>query len=272
MFLASNLVFLELHKTGCTHIRDTLSALVPGKFSGKHNQVPRELLTPETSILGSIRNPWDWYVSLWAYGCGEKGSIYSKSTRRHRVKIRGNGWRNDPVTAMQTFVHSIRRKPDRWLRTYADPTDPGCFREWLRMINDPATYHDIGEGYGASPVSTIAGVLTYRFVTLFCRADGEALPNFRNAADLKDFEDKQSFVTHFIRNENLENDLFDALTAIGLQISDTSKKATRAAPKTNTSSRKRDTAYYYDSTSLDLVAQREKLIIDKFGYVPGPPS
>lgn len=272
MFLAEDLVFLELHKTGCTHIRDTLKALIPGEFSGKHNQVPRILLTPNTKTLGSIRNPWDWYVSLWAYGCGQKGSIYSKSTRKHRIKIRGNGWRASPATAMQTFIHSIRRKPERWLRTYADANDPGCFREWLQMINDPSTFHDIGEGYGASSVSSIAGVLTYRFLTLFCCAQGEPMSEFTDYSDLENFERDRSFIDYFIRNENLEDDLFEALDSIGLDISDAAKKATRAAPKTNTSSRKRSTSYYYDAYSIDLVAQRDKLIVDKFGYEPDNPN
>jgi len=37
--------------------------------------------------------------------------------------------------------------------------------------------------------------------------------------------------------------------------------------KTNTSSRKHGPEYYYDRKSEDLIAEREKLIIEKFGYV-----
>ena len=266
MFLTENLVFLELHKTGCTHIRNNLNALLPGQFSGKHNQVPRRLLTPNAKILGSIRNPWDWYVSLWAYGCGNKGAIHSKVTRKHRVKFRGTGWRNEPSNALHTFLRSIRRKPERWIRTYQDANDPGCFRDWLHMINDEATYHDIGEGYGSSPVSPHAGILTYRFLRLFCCAENEPLDYFDNYEELASFENNKSFIDYFIRNESLEEDLFCALDSFGLEIPIDAKQQAQSSPKTNTSSRKRDTSFYYDAASRDLIQRRERLIIDKFNY------
>jgi hypothetical protein len=39
-----------------------------------------------------------------------------------------------------------------------------------------------------------------------------------------------------------------------------------ARPRTNTSSRRRGPEYYYDATTEKLVGDREKLIVEKFGY------
>ena len=45
MFVSDSIVFMELHKTGCTHIRNLLKELVGGEFQGKHNQATPDLLT-----------------------------------------------------------------------------------------------------------------------------------------------------------------------------------------------------------------------------------
>ena len=66
MFVSEKIVFLELHKTGGSHIGHLLSSLLEGEQVGKHNTL-KDLYRNRT-ILGSIRNPWDWYVSLWPMG------------------------------------------------------------------------------------------------------------------------------------------------------------------------------------------------------------
>ena len=44
----------------------------------------------------------------------------------------------------------------------------------------------------------------------------------------------------------------------------------RQRPKTNASSKKHGAQYYYDAATERLVAEREKLIVEKFGYLaPG---
>ena len=266
MYISENLIFLELHKTGCTHIRKLLHDLVPGKACGKHNQLSREQLSNGKKIIGSVRNPWDWYVSLWAYGCDQKGAIYSKVTRKSRIKFRGNGWKDEPWPALMTFIHSLRRKPELWARTYQNPNDPGCFREWLQLIHDKSSFHDIGEQYGVSNVSPFAGILTYRFLKLFCCTVDSSIGIIKSFDQLKEFEARNSFVDYFVRNEYLEHDLITALDFVGVKISAEKRKQICAVPKTNTSSRKRSTDFYYDDASRDLVQMRERIIIDKFEY------
>ena len=75
MLITDKLVYLELHKTGCTFTRLVLAELFSDscRIVGKHNLVetiPQDVLGDfETKTkIGNIRNPWDWYVSLWAFG------------------------------------------------------------------------------------------------------------------------------------------------------------------------------------------------------------
>jgi hypothetical protein len=73
MFISNKVVFLELHKTGSSLLRKLFKSegVLAGEIIGKNNQISNNLLTQDSIIVGSIRNPWDWYVSLWAYGCDE---------------------------------------------------------------------------------------------------------------------------------------------------------------------------------------------------------
>ena len=48
-----------------------------------------------------------------------------------------------------------------------DADDAGLFRKWLKLLLSAENRFDIGEGYGYSPLSRHAGLLTYRYFRLF---------------------------------------------------------------------------------------------------------
>ncbi len=79
MFISDKLVFVELHKTGGTHILNLLEKISNGQRISKHNRVHKQY--HDRYIIGSVRHPWDWYVSHWAYGCSGHGSVHSQLTR-----------------------------------------------------------------------------------------------------------------------------------------------------------------------------------------------
>ena len=80
------------------------------------------------------------------------------------------------------------------------------------------------------------------------------------------FEKSNCFIDYFIRNEHLEADLFSTLEAIGYRIPEKKKQDLTLSPKTNISSRSGTVGDYYDSDLIRMVADREKLLIDKFDY------
>lgn len=243
MFVSEKIVFIELHKTGCTHILGILKELLDGELIGKHNQASPDLFTEGRVFLGSVRDPWEWYTSLWAYGCDKKGLLYYRLT-----------WRSDD-----------RKK---WRNTYRDVNDANAFREWLSMIHDPRYANDIGEGYSNCSVNRFCGLMTFRYLNLFCIKLGESekLNELSSFEKIKDYEGRNCFINHFIRNENLVNDLFLGLENFGQPISNEIKLTAMSKPKTNSSSRKHAPEYYYDIASEQLIAQRERVIIEKFKY------
>ena len=88
MFISDKIVFIHLQKTGGVHISQLLSKLLEGEKQPGHLQVDPEYHS--RFIIGSMRNPWDWYVSLWAYGCAGKGGIHGWLSRLGR-KGAGHG-------------------------------------------------------------------------------------------------------------------------------------------------------------------------------------
>lgn len=270
MFVSDKVVFIELHKTGCTHIRNLLAELVGGEFAGKHNQVDASLLAQGKVVLGSVRDPWDWYVSLWAYGCDRKGLIFGNVTRGG-MRFKGHGWKADPYLAFRELLASRpNRNAEKWARTYRDVNDAGAFREWLYMLHDENCWSDLGEGYGRTRVSQVAGLYTYRYAKLFsCMKDqSERLDAISTFDELVAHDRQNCFVDHFIRNETLESDLFLALESSGLVIPDDLKSGIVARARTNTSSRRAGADDYYDGETQRLVAARDRLIVDRFGYRP----
>lgn len=272
MFVSDKIVFMELQKTGCTHIRNLLREIVGGEFVERHIQADPRLFTEGRQFLGSVRDPWDWHVSLWAYGCDDKGDFHSNVTTPG-IRIRNRGWRLHPYA---TLVEYLQCRPNRhaeeWKRTFRDVNDAGAFRQWLYMLHDETYWPDVGEGYWRFPLSRFAGLLTYRYLKIFTCRKGELdrLQAVSSPQRLVEHERDRCFIDHFIRNERLEPDLLAALERMGVEVPPRIAAGMASRPRTNTSSKKHGPLYYYDADTEKLVGERDRLIVEKFGYLaPG---
>lgn len=287
MFVSDKLLYLELPKTACSQIRDLLMLFLGGEILGKHNRLPENLIGGDRMIVGSVRNPWDWYISLWAFGCDRKGVLYERLTSR---KLKGLGLLGKYGSSMKLssvfpFLSEVIFKScDDWRRLYSNSQDPSLFQEWLHRILDVKSNrkYSFGEGYALSPASSYVGIYTYSYLKLFLRKDHEL---FRKGVEdffyLQNLDQEANIVDRFIRVENLEADLIQVLLESGVNQDAISIDKIRSfKPKwhmdkegdkgmerpTNASSRVRDVGYYYDESTKKLVAEREQLIISKHGY------
>ena len=176
MFVADKLLYLELQKTGGSHIRRLLKQYTDGDVHGKHNRL---LVEPDRAVIGSIRNPWDWYVSLWAYGVSGKGAIRSRTETgvdfdyyyRMLPKAMGKNWLS-PGEFISSLRHDLAKPVLQWQQSYQDSADAEQFRAWMALLFDKKRRFDIGEGYGFSPLSLHSGLMTYRYFRLFTLGDG----------------------------------------------------------------------------------------------------
>lgn len=269
MFVSDRIVFLELQKTGCTHIRNLLKEIVGGEFVERHIQADPRLFVDDRFFMGSVRDPWDWYVSLWAYGCDGRGDFFNNVTTKG-IRLRNRGWKLHPYRLFIELLQSRpNRHPEQWKRTFRDVNDAGAFRQWLYMLHDEAYWSDVGEGYWRYPLNQFAGLLTYRYMRIFTCKKGEldGLRAVSTPEQLAEHERKNCFIDYFIRNERLESDLLAGLKLVKFEVPHEVATEITSLPRTNASSKKHGPRYYYDAEAEKLVGDRDRFIIDKFGYL-----
>jgi hypothetical protein len=263
MIIGNNFLYVELQKSGCTHVRRVLQDVVGATSDGeKHNGLAKK--PADKYVLGSVRNPWAWYVSLWAFGCKtDQGAIeYRLTTPR-------------PMGKRDLFPHRFRRKilgeskaeAEAWRELYQDVNDREAFRTWLRRIHDPRFAPDLLEWYDLHATHRFLGFLSYRYCKLHVGGFDTWKGRFtlRSYDALRRFVDQNHLVDFMMFNEHLTENLIMALDAIDYGLTDTQRSQIRDAGQTNTSDHG-DWRWYYDDECRDLVAQRDRLIIDRYGY------
>lgn len=264
MYVSDNFVFIGLQKTGSTHIEKLLQQSTSGEQQGKHHRAPPELQATSRRFLASIRNPWDWYVSLWAFGCSGKGRIFRTVTRPRRTRTEQTpDWKSAPLRAARWLAREHKRNPELWQTCYADSSDPALFRRWLKQVLDPQSSHDLDRS--DQPLFRIAGLLTGRYLQLLCNGDFRQLAT---QSEIRSFEQDHCYIDSFIRAESLATDLTQALDDAGVVISPEHQSLIHSGERTN-ASRRLGSSHYYDDATVQLVSDRERLIVEKFGY-PAP--
>jgi len=262
MLVSKKLVFLELQKTGSTHIKQLLKKTVGGVNDGKHNQVTPELRASGKHFIGSIRDPWGWYLSLFSYGCQKMGGVYARTTNAPRWKELRKSGALDGVEGFEAYTPKFIRR-----ELYADPDNAEHFRMWLKLVLSKGPHRALVEdNYAESPLSLVGGLMTFRYFLLFADGGVDVPASITTLAKLKAHEKKVLFVNSIIRNERLAEDLIGAIKESGETLTPEQEGEIRNAPRTNTSTRKFGKDHYYDEASVALVGEREKFIIDKFGY------
>jgi hypothetical protein len=263
MIIGDNYIYLELQKSGCTHIRHLLTEVVGDGCDGdKHNVLRHK--PRDKYVLGSVRNPWAWYVSLWAFGCNnDHGAVKRRLAYPSSMSL----GELLPGRLRRRLWDGGRSEANKWRALYQDAGDRDAFREWLNRIHDPKLSPDLRQGYDLHAVRRFLGFFSYRYCKLhlagFNTWRGRTI--LRSYALLQRWADHADLVDFMVRNEYLCEDLIAALDNIGQGLSDSMRDRIRSAAPSNTSDHK-DWRWYYDDQTRDLVARRDRFIIERHGY------
>lgn len=252
MLASDNFVYVQFQKTGCTHIAHLLETYFDVRRFDKHSfyNKPKD----ERLFIGSMRNPWDWYVSLWAFGCSGKGAVRARfdEVMEKRARLRSHA--------------SYANFPDAvdWTKVYADPLDGEQFRLWLRAMMGQPGQRAMASTYAKSSLRHCTGFMGYRFCQFHTRFGKLDALNAHVATneELAAFYAEHKLIDRFIRMEQLEEDLSQVMAALGQPVR---AEDLKAHGKTNASAHQ-PWFDYYDQETSDLVAAREAFLIDLFGY------
>jgi hypothetical protein len=257
-----------MQKTGCTHIAFLLSRLFDGTQVGKHNTASKDQINTDIYFLSSVRDPWDWYLSLWTFGVLGKGNLMHRLTqRRYRYALKLTF--NNPLKNYPVLFREATKDISCWCDVYDESTSVESFRKWLKLLHDPNNATWLSDGYGDFVASEFCGFMSYRYLNLCCSNSGD-LKNPRvisDYTDLVDFEKKHCYIDFFIRQESLEDNFCEAVEKIR-PLTQEEKNEIWSAKKINASSRPLAISDYYDQESIDLIYNRDRLLIEKFGYTP----
>jgi hypothetical protein len=246
-----NFIYLDVYRTGSTHVIGLLEQICEGRpvRAFRHSSLTKARplgLTGGKRVFTSVRNPWDWYVSLWAYGADGKSAI-----RRH-----------------------LARKFNRQeLVALYDKTDPvASFRRWLGVVHDPAILNAaMKEHMPESGLAPVIGLYTYRFLRVTTRYPRLLLrrPFINSPAGAVSYHRMMKAYGAVLRNETLSDDLVNFVIAHPAGFRSQAADIIRAADSrpANTSGRTLPSyrAYYRDIDAA-LVSNRDQFFADEFGY------
>ncbi len=270
MYMSARIIYLQTQKTGGTHIARLLEKYDGGRTHSKHQPLRDWAPNADKLILSSVRNPWEWYVSLWAYGCAGKGGLRTSLTcSRLRQSLRS--WKaaketGGPVAAGGRAINSLFAPSHAAMfrRLLSDPDNVVNFQQWLKnVLGDPGK-RLLPEGYHGAAMKEGVGYFTYRFLRLATEhhAFKDRGQNLSRYEDIMAFYQTHNILDAVIRNEALEDGVAQALTRCGI---DVSPEILRNEGKSNMSKHK-DYRYYYSEDGAELVQNRERLLVETFGY------
>lgn len=262
MLIANQTIYLELQKTGSTHTRSILNQYFGDSavMIGKHNtiaEVPDHIIgdISKKLFVGNIRNPWDWYVSLWSFGCQSRGGIYRKLTDSEN---QNKPWSLNKVLYYLTFKWIKDQDCKNWKRLYSDPNNYSNFNEWLKLIvlSDSTRLAQI---YKYSAVNRDFGLFTDRFLWLYTKPGH--IDHTENTVQ------NPIFITDYIiRNESIEEDLRKLIIKLDGDLVRFENILAHSPKRINQSKRDRDYRKYYTQESIDFVRTHESLIVNHFDY------
>jgi hypothetical protein len=236
-----HLVYLDPQKTATSRIIKLLRVSLdePVVFFRKHlrHTGPKK----DKYYLSSSRSPWSYYYSLFTFGLAGGGSPYGL---RGRIDRAGRGDLYRP--------------------------DPAAFREWLVFINEPDNIELHGEGYPElAPPDMSMGLATFRFVAMNLTDTDRDLRALTDADAIREHFARHALTDFVIDQDNFDVDVamfFEIYRTIGnvkpgVDVTKLAERKVNASPKVLGSVHDA-----YDDEARDLVAARDRFLIEHFGY------
>jgi len=248
-----NFVYLDVYRTGSKHTIKLLREIADERElrSWRHSSITKggPFACPRGKIVfATVRNPWDWYVSLWSYGANK-------------------------VEAIRRYL--LEALPGREVKRLYDTSEPQlAFRKWLRAMHDPEfTNRFMHEGYPRSRLSSFMGLYTFRFQRVTTRYPHYFLRRWRirDAAAIRSFHARRKAYDMVLFNESLTEDLAAFVSRHGdrCRFKSNALEIIRGADPERINASRRpllDYREYYDDESRALVEKRDAFFLEEFGY------
>lgn len=249
-----NFIYLDVYKTGSTHINYLLKQITLEPEIRRNRHAPLTKVRPLTwkggkLVFATVRNPWDWYVSMWAYGHTKENPLYD---------------------------HIRKAVGKKELNALYDTSAPKTsFPLWLKSIHDPAFLGKVLKGHRlpASGLADFMGFYTYRFLRVTLPYPELLLrwPFVRSLDSAIALHRRLATYDVMMKSETLDQEFADFVVKYrdrcGFKEGAAALVNENAEAHKNTSVRTLESYRdYYTDELRDLVARRDRLFLDEFGY------
>ncbi len=233
MIITERFIFIHLHKTGGQTLNDIIQrSIADHRVIGYH--YPRAEIPPESTnlpIVGIVRNPWDWYVSWYAFN--KRPNIHNQL-----FNVVSDGGQQDFRSTITNLINLGSDHPSS--QSYRD--------ELIRMLPQSLDGNR-GSGLVKDTIRNFSNDERGYYSWLFDRMLGDP-------------SDEQVFVGRF---ENLQDDFLKIMEQ--LSVGETAALSTELGKRERKNvSRHSHYSHYYDDELRDLVAEKERTLIENFEY------
>lgn len=259
MFLTNEYCYVDKNKTASVYVNNRLKDLNNGNFYFKHHQVPSAEVIENKDIIkfGTVRNPWDWYVSLWSYACKKKEmvGIYNNLTKNRIVS--GYGKVDNPFRAFfekQCSFYLLNMRTDTQ-QLYEDFLSVENFRQWLRIVLDDKYAAVVDFPRFQSGLHKHSGLWTMQMIKFYFIHNDFERNGLKTQECLTRLLKNNCYIDDFINVDNIDINLSNFFKKYGFH----SDQEFSSGAKLNVSSER---ALFYDKMSFELVYKREKIMMD----------
>lgn len=265
MIFGEKYVFVELARTGSTYARYVLKQ-IPNSYSvgKKHNNYDSLSKSQKREFesknkIGTVRNPFEFYVSQFAFCCEKRGGLYERITKKPDV------FSYYKYSEILTTIRLHFKYKKEWLALFSDADSNENFKLFIKMLFD-VNPEAIGNHYGLSKLNKSLGFLTFDYLKLFNKDFVNESKKLQTYEAIVDFDKKNNFMDCVLRNENLRNDLLKNYKLYA-ESEEVIEKALSSRPKrSNTATKKKPFHLFYDEELKNLIYERDRFIFEKYGY------
>jgi hypothetical protein len=234
MITTDKFVFVHMHKTGGQSLGHILESCVPGmKHIGYH--YPYHMLPAQYAdlpVVGMVRNPWDWYVSWYAFNTRpEVGNPL--------FFIISDGFQADFKRTLVNLINLPSNLPES--RHYRDALID-ILPDTLEGNAGVGLTRDCIRSMSSSPE---LGYYSWQFRRMHGDLDNPAL--------------------RIGRFENLRQEFLSIMQTLKVEQTDAMQAEFESSPRLNTS-RHSHYSKYLDDELRELIAQKEAALIERYDY------
>jgi aspartyl/asparaginyl beta-hydroxylase/SEC-C motif-containing protein len=233
MLLTDQFTFIHMHKTGGQTLKKVIQSSVKDTHEvGYHfpiSELPDQ--ASSTPIVGVVRDPWDWYVSWYAFN-------NSPNIRNPLYIVLSDGGVGDFKSTITNLVN-----------LGSTQQSSAYYRNALLSILPETLEGNKGVGLTKDCIRNLAkansGYYSWQFERMYGNLDSTQL--------------------HIAKFENLNSDFLSIMSDLGVDQLDQMRSQISATERLN-SSRHSHYSNYYDQELNSLITEQDKTLINRYKY------